>query len=173
LPLAVTHVILTIIAIDLYRDYFAKNKKFLSLHLILIGGIAGLLPDIDIPLGWILNLFGINIVHGSITHTLWFAVLFFIPCLLFYAKGNKKNALLYLVIGLGVFSHIFLDWLLGGGMHYGVMWFFPFSMQTYKIHLLNNLGSLGLNAWQQGIDALILLAWLWHEEVKHKIKDFI
>jgi membrane-bound metal-dependent hydrolase YbcI (DUF457 family) len=173
MPLAVTHVILTIIAIDLYRDYFAKNKKLLSLHTILIGGIAGLLPDIDVPLGWILNYFGISLVHGSITHTLWFSVLFFIPALLFYSKKNYKVAVIYLVISLGVFSHIFLDWLLGGGMHEGVMWFFPFSTATYKLHLLSNIGNAGLQMWQQAVDALILLLWLWHEEVKHKIKDFI
>jgi hypothetical protein len=27
--------------------------------------------------------------------------------------------------------------------------------------------------WDLGLDALILLAWFWHEEKKHRISDFI
>ena len=169
MPLAVTHVLLTIITIDLYRDYIAKNKKLFSLHTIVLGGIAGLLPDIDIPLGWIGQYFGISIVHGSITHTPWFALLFFIPGLIFLHKGNKKNAVIYFVIGFGVLLHIFLDWFLGGGMREGVMWLFPFSMQAFKLHIL---GEIGDNV-AAGIDAVLLLGWLWHEEVRHKIRDFI
>lgn len=58
MPLAVTHVLLTIILVDLFRDYIMKNhKKYLTLHTIMIAGIAGLLPDIDIPLFWLLNFF--------------------------------------------------------------------------------------------------------------------
>ena len=92
-----------------------------------------------------------------------------IPALIFLNRENKKNAAIYFVMSFGVFSHIFLDWLLGGGMSEGVMWLFPFTLQTFKIHLLTNV----LPGWQQGMDAVILLTWLWHEEVKHKIKDFI
>ncbi|MCK5281960.1 MAG: metal-dependent hydrolase [Nanoarchaeota archaeon] len=170
MPLAVTHVLLTIILIDLYRDYVTKHKRFFSLEIVLIGGVAGLLPDIDIPLGWIMKYFGINIVHGSVTHTPWFALLFLIPAFIFLNRGNRKSATLYFVISFGVFFHIFLDWFLGGGMHEGVMWLYPFSMQAFKLHLTSMIGWKNLPA---GIDAILLLGWLWHEEVKHKIKDFI
>lgn len=169
MPFAVTHVLLAIIAIDLYRDYAAKHKKFFTLETILVGGVAGLLPDIDIPLAWIGQYFGINVVHGSITHTPWFALLFFIPALIFLHKGNKKNAVLYFVISFAVFFHISLDWFLGGGMKEGVMWLFPFSIQVFKFHILSGVGE---NV-AAGIDAVLLLGWLWHEEIKHKIKDFI
>ena len=47
MPFAATHVLLTIIVIDPYRDYICKNKSLFSLHTVLIGGIAGLLPDIE------------------------------------------------------------------------------------------------------------------------------
>lgn len=170
MPYAVTHVLLTIIVIDLYRDYVTKHKKFFSLHTVLIGGIAGLLPDIDVPMGWIMQYFDINIVHGSLTHTPWFALLFFIPGLVFLNKEKKKVATIYFAISFGVFFHISLDWFLGGGMHQGVMWLFPFSVHAFKFHLMNNIG---WNNWNAGLDAVILLAWLWHEEIKHKIKDFI
>ncbi len=170
MPLAVTHVLLTIIAIDLYRDYITKHKKFFTLHTVLIGGIAGLLPDIDIPLGWIMRNFGINIVHGSLTHTPWFALLFFIPGWIFLRRDKKKTATTFFVISFGIMFHLFLDWFLGGGMHGGIMWLYPFSTQVFKVHLLYRFGLSSLPA---GIDAIILLLWLWHEEVKHKISDFI
>jgi hypothetical protein len=48
--------------------------------------------------------------------------------------------------------------------------FFPFSFEMYRLHLLP---ALGLSSLAAGIDAIILIAWLWHEEVKHKISDFI
>ena len=169
MPQAVTHVLLTIILLDLYRDYFAKNKKYFSLHTILIGGIAGLLPDIDIPLGWVLRYFGITIYHGSFTHTPWFAMLFLIPAFIFLNRKDIKRAVLYFVITFGVSFHVFLDYLLGGGMHSGVMLLFPFSYKTYRIHLLGS----GSGVLPAALDAIILLLWLWHEEVKHKVKDFI
>lgn len=169
MPFAVTHVLLTIIIIDLYRDYVVKHKRFFTLATVFIGGVAGLLPDMDIPLNWIFSKFGLEMMHRGITHTLWFALLFLIPGLIFLNRGNKKNALLYFVMSFGVFFHIFLDWLIGGGMDSGIMWLFPFSMQTFGLHVLSGL-SPNVAA---GIDAVILLAWLWHEEVKHKIRDFI
>ncbi|MBR9699623.1 metal-dependent hydrolase [Candidatus Woesearchaeota archaeon] len=169
MPYAVTHVLLTIIVIDLYRDYIAK-KGSISLHTVLIGGIAGLLPDIDILADWILSFFGYGVMHGTITHTPWFALLFLIPGLVFQHRREKKKAMLYYVISFGVFFHLFLDWFLGGGYHLGVMWLYPFSFWTHKIHLLN---MFGWNHVPAALDALILILWLWHEEVKHKIKDFI
>ena len=50
MALAVTHVILTIVILDLFRHYVFKKSKFPRYWLV-IGGIAGLFPDIDIPLG--------------------------------------------------------------------------------------------------------------------------
>ena len=54
MPYAVAHVILTIVIADIYRDYFAK-KRFPMIY-VLIVGIAGLIPDLDIPASWLLNL---------------------------------------------------------------------------------------------------------------------
>ena len=83
MPLAVTHVLLTIMIVDLYRDYVAKHKKYFTLHTVFIAGFAGLLPDIDIPLNWVLNIFGAGIIHGTITHTPLFAFIFLIPAFVF------------------------------------------------------------------------------------------
>ena len=81
MPLAVTHVLLTIIVVDLFRDYVLKKKykKYFTLHTILIAGIAGLLPDIDVPINMILNFFGYFpdlVLHGGLTHTPIFGLIF-------------------------------------------------------------------------------------------------
>lgn len=173
MPLAVTHVILTILAVDIYRDYFAKHKRYLSLHTILIAGVAGLLPDIDIPISWAYQFFtgSEKWLHGYWTHTPFFALLFLIPGLyLYFLKDDKKKGVLLYVISFGIFFHLFLDWFLGGGAGEGVMWFWPISTYASKLHLLLKLDISGLF---MGLDAALLIVWLWHEEMKHKIKDYI
>ena len=86
MPLAVTHILLTIIVVDLYRDYLTKHKKLFTLHTLFIAGVAGLLPDIDIPLRMLGELFNFSIPtllqHGGITHTLIFSLIFIIPGLI-------------------------------------------------------------------------------------------
>jgi membrane-bound metal-dependent hydrolase YbcI (DUF457 family) len=174
MPLAVTHVILTIIVIDIYRDYILKNKsKYLSGHVILIAGIAGLLPDIDVPLHWFLSLIGISVPilqHGGITHTILFGVIFIIPGYIFLKIKNNKMATYCFVITYGILFHLLLDSVLGGGGAEGPMLLWPFTTHIYK---------LGILLWIPfqdtfiSLDAIILLLWLWHEEMKHKIRDFI
>ncbi len=169
MPLAVTHVLLTIILVDLYRDYVAKHKRFFTLHTLVIAGVAGLLPDIDIPINWLLNVFGAGLVHGTITHAPIFVLIFLIPAFIFLRKGKHKTAMYFFVICFAILLHVFFDFLLGGGTWEGIMWLWPLSTQAFKIHLLSKIGLQNIPA---AIDALILLGWLWHEEIKHKIKDF-
>ncbi len=171
MPLAVTHVLLSIILVDLYRDYVTAHKKFFTLHTVLIAGIAGLLPDIDIPLTWILNYFGYHIPlleHGNFTHTPFFGLLFLVPAIVLWSKKKYKWAMYFFVATFGIFLHEFLDFLLGGGMAEGIMFFWPLSDFAGKIHLLS-----AHPQFPPALDAIILLIWLYHEEVKHKIKDFI
>ena len=165
MPFAVTHVLTSIILVDLYRDYFAKHKKYFTLHTIFIAGFAGLLPDIDIPLNWILNFFGLEIAHRTITHTPFFALIFLIPGLYLWHQKKHKLAMYFNVICLGILLHIILDLIFGADL----LIFYPFSNVTYGLNLLQNINFY----FFAGIDAIILLLWLWHEEIKHKISDFI
>jgi hypothetical protein len=50
------------------------------------------------------------------------------------------------------------------------MLLWPFIEYNFSLNLLNSETLLDFYA---AIDALLLLAWLVHEEIKHKIKDFI
>src|SRR3989344_2689089 len=110
MPQAVVHVLFTIIALDLFRDHFLKNKRELPLHYVFIGGIAGLLPDIDVPLFWVLsNFLGFNVpwFHRIFTHTFLFALIF-LAISLIYFDLNRKTSKLFAVITFGVAFHIFL-----------------------------------------------------------------
>lgn len=168
MPQAVVHVLLTIICIDLFRDYVVKDKKKIPLHLVFIGGVAGLLPDIDIPMSWLVNdifNFGVPIVHRTFTHTLFFPLIILAVSLAFL-KFDKKKSILFGVIAFGVFFHLVLDMIFAGY----VMPFYPLSF--YKVGL-DLVGKIGLPSLIEGLEAFILLGWLWHEEKKHKISDFI
>lgn len=174
MPLAVTHVLSSIILVDMYRDYIAKHKRFFTLHTLVIAGIAGLLPDIDVVVRIIAEMFDSNIFwllrHGGITHTPFFAFLFIIPGLILWYRRKHKLAVYFYVITFGIMLHITLDYVLGGGAYEGIMWFFPFSFVGYKLHLIT---MIGLPDLPQALDAIILLLWLLHEDLKHRIKDFI
>ncbi|MEA2036628.1 MAG: metal-dependent hydrolase [Nanoarchaeota archaeon] len=174
MPLAVTHVLSSIILVDLFRDYIIKkHKKYLTLHTIMIAGIAGLLPDIDVPINWLLGFLGYSfelLKHGGLTHTAFFGLIFLIPGFILWNKKKHKIATYFFVITFGILLHVSLDFILGGGAYEGIMWLWPFSSETFKLHLLRNVGIHDLPV---AIDAVLLLTWLWHEEVKHKIKDFI
>ncbi|MEK6984054.1 MAG: metal-dependent hydrolase [Nanoarchaeota archaeon] len=170
MPLAVTHVLLTIILVDLYRDYVANHKKYFTLQTVFIAGFAGLLPDIDLPFDLLLNFFGLSVPHGTITHTPLFGLIFLIPAFILWHYKKHKIAVYFFVTCFGVLLHIFLDYLLGGGYHSGIFIFYPFSNVTFKLHLLSKLNMPNITA---AMDAIILMLWLWHEEIRHKISDFI
>src|SRR3989338_5223222 len=126
MPFAVTHVLSSIILVDLYRDYFAKHKKYFTLHTLFIAGFAGLLPDIDLPWGYLLNFFGIELGHRTITHTPLFGLIFLIPAIILWKNKKHKVAMYFFVAAFGVFTHIFLDYALTADAG-SIMWLYPFS----------------------------------------------
>jgi len=174
MPYAVTHVLTAVILVDLYRDYVTKYKKYFTLHTVFLAGVAGILPDIDVILGMIADIIGYKMPwlfqHGGITHTPLFGLLFLIPAYYFHRKGQHKIAVYFHVIMFGVLLHIFLDYFLGGGRYEGIMLFWPFATTAFKLHLLDYIA---LSQIPSSLDAIYLLLWLWHEEAKHRIRDFI
>ena len=167
MPLAVTHVLLAIIVLDIFRDYFIKKKKLIPLHYIFIGGIAGLLPDIDIPVFWVVSLFkpSIDWFHGTFTHLFLIPLVILVASLVTY-RYNKKAGILLGIISFSYGFHIILDFLFYGD---AILPFWPIFNKS-----INGLiAYINLPALEMGLDAFILLGWLWHEEKKHKISDFI
>ena len=122
---AVTHILVVIVILELARHYvFGKNK--FPRYLVVIGGIAGLMPDIDIPLGWVYNFvtgIGINF-HGMFTHSFVFVALFAILGLVLQIRKNMQWAKIFYVIAFGWFMHLALDCLYGGYKTF----FWPFQI---------------------------------------------
>ena len=163
MALAVTHVILTIVLLDLARHYIFGTKKF-PRYLLVIGGIAGLAPDLDVPLTWLYNFVtgaGINL-HGAFTHSLIFPLLSLAAAVTFHSRKNIKWARIFYVLTFGLFMHALLDCTFGGYKTF--LW--PFLVTP------SFCPQLGISKYAGAIDALILVFWLVHEEMHQKIKDY-
>lgn len=176
MPFAVTHVILTIIAVDLYRDYFMKNhKRYLTLHTVFLAGVGGILPDLDYAVDWVARHFfdyvSPLLQHGGALHTPIMALPFLLIGWHFWRKEKHKVATIFFALTFGILFHILLDYAIRGAGSRGLMFFWPFSTATYSLYLLPNPG--GNNVSLAMLDGVILLLWLWHEEWKHKISDYI
>ncbi len=178
MPQAVTHILIVIILLSLFRDYVVKKKGSFPLHYILIGGIAGVLPDIDVAVYYVLSFFGfaLNEVHRTFSHSIFAILLFLLLGVLVYKFKNKelgkhhlKLSKIFFVISFGVFIHLLLDAIVEGK----IILFYPFL--DFEIGL--NLIKLIPLAWQTtiipSIDATLLVIWLIYMEVKHKISNFI
>lgn len=162
MPYAVTHILVSIILIDIYRDYVAK-KKFPRKY-VLFGGIAGLLPDMDIPIGWAYNLiFGTHIdFHGTITHFYIIALAFGILALVFRGKG--KWGLIFALLSVGWFLHVSMDCVFTDRF---ALWPLPIACPG-----LVPVETLVYNLYP-AMDAVLLVGWLIREERKGRIKDYI
>lgn len=160
---SVTHVILTIVILDLFRHYVFGKLKF-PRYWLLIGGIAGLVPDLDIPFSWIYNFFtGLAVdFHGTFTHSLIFPLIFLVLGGILYYKKNSKWAGICFVISAGWFLHLILD--CGFGDPKEFIW--PFFINNF-------CPQWGIQPYAMHLDAIILVLWLVHEEVHKKIKDYI
>lgn len=164
MALAVTHVILTILVLDLFRHYLFGKKVF-PRYLLVLGGVAGLAPDMDIPFTWIYNgMTGAGAdFHGTITHSLIFPCLFLTTAIILHLQKEMKWAKIAYVISAGWFTHLLLDCLFGGYKSF----FWPFFT------VCQFCPQWGIDNYAIGIDAIILVVWLVHEELHKEIKDYI
>jgi hypothetical protein len=164
MPFAVTHVLIAIILIDLYRKYVLKKKKF-PLYLVLLGGIFGLLPDIDIPISWILG-YDPGLFHQLFTHN--FLIPFLILIFAIALWQYKKEAHILLVASAGWTIHVLLD-----SIFTSTYLLFPFTSQEFGLHLASTVPAHIAGSMYMGIDAIILILWLMYEWKERKIRDFI
>lgn len=168
MALAVTHVLIPIVVLSLFRFYYKRLKKNITIHEVFAAGVAGLLPDIDVPIDLI---FGLEL-HRVFTHT--FVVPIIIILIGFFLLRNPKGKTkgvhwqtLAFVAAFGWAFHIFLDMAVSNGVP--ALW--PLSSMTFGWNLLDSL-EMSMT-YLASLDAVILLGWLWHEDAKHKIIDYI
>lgn len=179
MPYAVAHILVPILLIAIYRDFFAKNR--FSLHYVLLAGLGGVLPDIDI----LISLFRGFIegekfwLHGPFTHSILFPLAFLVLFLIFQpvnlkaricniGKHNLRLSYIFLSIGFGVLIHLLLDFIFGTGI--GLFW--PFLDLEIGLNLLQS----SLYSWETimiTLDGVLLVLWILYLELKHKLSNFI
>lgn len=184
MPQAVTHILFPILLMAIIRDFYLrkKDKKHFPLHYVLLSGLGGVLPDIDIPISFILNFLGISSwnIHKTFTHSLFFPLTIVVLFLIFLHSHEKakicnlgkhklKLSTIFLMLAIGVATHILLDSFFGEMAYF----FYPFSLYDYSINLISLFPEALRGLVMPTLDGILLVIWLIYLELKHKISDFI
>src|SRR3989344_7176076 len=166
MPYAVTHILVPIVLLSIFRDFYLKKKtkKKFPLHYVLIAGLGGVLPDIDILLSIILNFFGIKNwdIHRTFTHSIYFPIFLFVLFILFYKIDTKaricnltrhklKLSYIFLFISIGTIIHIFLDYSFGTELYLYLIRVFPLEIRRMILSIL---------------DGILLVIWIVYLELK-------
>lgn len=178
MPYAVTHILVPLIIVSLIRDFYSsKGKKKFPLHYVLLAGIGGILPDLDIAAYWILYFFGfpLDAVHRTFMHSLLFLAILLLLALIFRKttfkiRKHKLNlGLIFLMLFIGSAIHLSLDATFEGK----IVPFYPFASAPIGLDLVNHLPEPLNNLFIPSFEAALLTLWLIYLELKHKISDFI
>jgi membrane-bound metal-dependent hydrolase YbcI (DUF457 family) len=178
MPQAVTHFLIPVILLELFREFFVKDKKTFPVHYVFIGGLAGLLPDLDIAVYYILSFFGATLeeVHRTFSHNLFVPLIFIILGLVFHGFKNKelgkhhlKLSTIFFIIAFGVFIHLLLDATVMGR----IIPFYPLSTYNIGLDLLNHVPVPWQSTILPTLDAILLVLWMIYLEMRHKISEFI
>jgi membrane-bound metal-dependent hydrolase YbcI (DUF457 family) len=178
MPLAVTHFLVPAICCSLYRDLFVKKRFRFVLHYDLIAGLAGILPDFDFVILYLLGLLGFSVagIHRTFTHTLLFVLVFVILGIMFVGTRNRelgrhrlKLSGIFFVIAFGVLMHLVLDAVIIGS----IMPLYPFLYYSIGVNLAGRLPEVIQSSSMPALDAVLLFCWMIILEVRHKISDYI
>ena len=164
MPFAVTHILVSLFFIDLYRRFILKRKDFPP-WLVFIGGLAGLLPDIDYVIYWILQIF-ITIdpllIHGPYTHNLFIPLALLVLSLCFWKW--KTTSHVFIIISMGYTIHLLLDALFSQKAL-----LYPLSSMKFGLDLIPDAS---LIPFYMSLDAILLVLWLFYEWKTKKIRSF-
>lgn len=179
MPFAFTHIIFPMVIADLIRHHLLKTHHIkrwqFSTKWIFFAGLAGLLPDLDVPIKYFSGMFFGKqwAIHGGFSHQLYVPIIAVLAAGIIYTtqrkiwRWNYKQVSLFLVILAGGFlSHTFLDCAVEGG--YPLMP--PFVSNDMCTRIVPKIYLIDFLA---GLDAVLLVLWLFYEERRHKIRDVI
>ena len=125
---AVTHILVPLIIFSLLRHYvFGKGK--MPTYVVLIAGLAGLAPDLDIVLTWINHFItgSHTNLHGSFTHSFFLPILFGLIGIAFYTGKQIRATYIWCAVAFGWLTHVLLDVLYRHGIGKALGW--PFTNQ--------------------------------------------
>ena len=180
MPQAVTHFLIPAILVALFRDFYLKkrDRQTFPLHYVLIAGLAGLLPDIDIAIYYLFSFFGFAYgeVHRTFSHNLFVPLIFLILGFVFIGVRNRelgkhklKLSTIFFILAFGILIHLTLDSLVAGS----ILPFYPLSNFEFGLDLISKLPGQFQGTIVPVIDAILLVFWMIYLELRHKISDFI
>ena len=178
MPFAVTHILAAVILIELFREYFIKDKQKFPRYYILIAAIGGIIPDLDFLAYYILSFFGFTFeqIHRTFFHTLFIPLILFLIGIFLWkmeiknskiGKMHMKLPVIFFIFTSGSILHIFLDMLT-----YPVRIFYPLSTITIGTNLLNLFPEQLQWLILPTLDGILLFFWLFWMEFKLKISDY-
>ena len=180
MPQAITHVLVPIILLSIFRHIYQKktNKRF-HLQYVLIGGLAGIIPDFDIPLYWIMSPFGYTFeqIHRTFLHSIFIPLTFLVLAIISSYSIKKRIGrnklsitIILLLFAFGSLIHLILDATIAGY----IMPLYPLSLLKIGTGFPFNLfpENLGL-MFLATLDGVLFILWIIYLELKHKISDFI
>lgn len=174
------HVLVPLVLMALIRDWYnsRKGKKVFSIHYVLIAGLAGLIPDIDVAVYWIMYFSGYTLeeVHRTFAHTIFipliFLILFLISSKLKPVELGKRELKLHLILlmfAFGSFLHLILDAIFIGY----IVPFYPLFSARIGLNLAGMFPEPLDRLFIPSLETAILVFWLVYLERKHKVSDFI
>lgn len=178
MPYSVTHFLIALLLVGVWRDYFIKEKKKFPLSYVLLGGIAGVLPDVDVGVYYALSFFGFAYeeVHRTFSHTFFVPLLFLLLGGLSYGFKNRILSVhhlclrnIFFVLAFGTFIHLVLDGLIAGV----IIPFYPFSYSQFGLNWVKAVPLAWQDTFLASVDAVLLIIWISYLEWKHRISDFI
>jgi membrane-bound metal-dependent hydrolase YbcI (DUF457 family) len=180
MPTVVTHILIPLILTAIFRDFILSKKhhKSFPLWYVLIAGLAGALPDVDIAVTWIAAAFGNPTLmwHRLLTHSFLFPLFFLLLGLLTlkvrskeFGKHHLKLSTVFFLIAFGTATHIALD----ATIHGVVSLYYPFSNALVGLNLVGLLPYPLNNLAIPSVEGIMLIFWLVYLELKHRISDFI
>jgi len=179
MPYATTHILLAIILIELFRDYFVKSNKKFPRYYILIAAIAGIIPDLDIAGYYVLSFFGFTFeqIHRTFFHTIFIPIILFLIGIFIYQTKIKQKEfskrhitihVTFFILALGSLLHLILDATIAGY----IQPFYPISTYQIGINLINFFPETWQNLILPTLDGVLLLFWIAWMEFKLKISDY-
>ena len=170
MPFTTTHVLVAIILIELFRNYFFKDNRNFPRYYILIAAIAGVFPDFE-------YIFLLSYTDRLFLHSIFVPLIFFLVGIFIFKSGFKSNWLrkrhlnlsfILFIFSVGSLVHIILDSIFVGQ----VFLFYPISDFSIGFELVSmfsrNLQELVLPI----VDAFLLFFWIFWMQFKLKIDDY-
>ena len=179
MPYAVTHILVAIILIELFRGYFIKDNKKFPRYYILIAALGGILLDLDYALVFILYPFGFTLeqIHPTYSHILLIPFVLFIAGVVIARLKIKNHGLgkrhmtlpaVFYILSATTLLHILLDFIFFGKLAL----FYPFSIQTFGLYSILLIPEELRATFLASLDAILLAFWIFWLEFKVRVRDY-